>query len=90
LPFDPPWGDLRACVQISGGQVRIARRDQLGPAPTGDLLQAGPLLVTEGRVASRAGEDVEGFSGAAHQFDSDITVGRDPRAALARPTNDCY
>jgi hypothetical protein len=29
------------------------------------------------------GQDPEGFSAGAHQFDSDITVGRYPRAALA-------
>jgi exopolysaccharide biosynthesis protein len=29
------------------------------------------------------GDDHEGFSAAAHQFDSDITQGRHPRAALA-------
>ena len=29
------------------------------------------------------GEDREGFSAGAHQFDSDITLGRYPRAALA-------
>jgi hypothetical protein len=83
LAFDPPWCDVRACVQIIGGQVRIARRDQLGPMPVGDLLQAGPLLVADGQVAVTAGRDVEGFSAAAHQFDSDITRGRYPRAALA-------
>ena len=70
-------------MQITDGEVRIARRDQLGPAPAGDLLQAGPLLVGAGQVAVVAGQDVEGFSAAAHQFDSDITCGRYPRAALA-------
>lgn len=83
LPFDSPWGDVRACVQIAEGTVRIARRDQLGAAPGGDLLQAGPLLVAGGRRAIADGEDVEGFSAAARQFDSDITCGRYPRAALA-------
>jgi exopolysaccharide biosynthesis protein len=39
--------------------------------------------VRDGAVAIRDGEDREGFSAAAHQFDSDITVGRYPRAALA-------
>jgi phosphodiester glycosidase len=81
--FDSPWGDLRACVQITDGEVRIARRDQLDPAPAGDLLQAGPLLVLDRRVAVVAGQDAEGFSAGAHQFDSDITCGRYPRAALA-------
>lgn len=83
LAFDSPWGDVRACVQITDGEVRIARRDQLGPAPVGDLLQAGPLLVLDRRLAVVAGQDAEGFSAGAHQFDSDITCGRYPRAALA-------
>jgi hypothetical protein len=83
LSFDPPWGDVRACVQITSGDVRIARRDQLDTAPPGDLLQAGPLLVGAGQVTVAPGQDVEGFSAGAHQFDSDITQGRYPRAALA-------
>lgn len=83
LAFDPPWGDVRACVQIADGEVRIARRDQLGPAPVGDLLQAGPLLVSNRQVVVVAGDDAEGFSAGAHQFDSDITSGRYPRAAFA-------
>jgi len=44
LAVEPPWGDVRACVHIADGILRIARRDQLGAAPGGDLLQAGPLL----------------------------------------------
>jgi hypothetical protein len=83
LAFDSPWGDVRACVQITDGEVRIAQRDQLGPAPVGDLLQAGPLLVLDRQAAVVAGQDAEGFSAGAHQFDSDITCGRYPRAALA-------
>jgi exopolysaccharide biosynthesis protein len=55
----------------------------LGREPAGDVLQAGPLLVLDGRSAVVDGEDREGFSAGAHQFDSDITVGRHPRAALA-------
>jgi phosphodiester glycosidase len=83
VPFDAPWGDVRACVQSTDGDLRIARRDQLGAAPSGDLLQAGPLLVLDGAVAIAGEDDAEGFSAAAHQFDSDITQGRYPRAALA-------
>lgn len=83
LAFDAPWGDVRACVQITSDGVRIGRRDQLGSAPAGDLLQAGPLLVAGGKTVVAAGEDPEGFSAAAHQFDSDITCGRYPRAAVA-------
>jgi hypothetical protein len=83
LAVEPPWGDVRACVHIADGILRIARRDQFGAAPGGDLLQAGPLLVAGGRCVVNDGQDVEGFSAAAHQFDSDITAGRYPRAALA-------
>jgi hypothetical protein len=83
IAFDAPWGDIRACVHVVDGVPRIARRDQLTDDLSGDLLQAGPLLVADGRRALVAGEDREGFSAAAHQFDSDITCGRYPRAALA-------
>ncbi|MGI8714206.1 MAG: phosphodiester glycosidase family protein [Solirubrobacteraceae bacterium] len=83
VAFDAPWGEVRACVQIDEGVLRIARRDRLGVALRGDLLQAGPLLVAGGRRVLVDGEDHEGFSEAAHQFDSDITRGRFPRAALA-------
>jgi phosphodiester glycosidase len=80
VPFDEPWGALRACVHVAAGKVRIARRRELPGAPAGDLLQAGPLLVRDGEPVSG---DEEGFSPGAHQFDSDITEGRYPRAALA-------
>ena len=83
IPFAAPWGDVRACVQITEGRLRIASRVMLGASPPGDVLQAGPLLVFDGRSAIVAGEDREGFSAGAHQFDSDITLGRYPRAALA-------
>ena len=82
VPFDEPWGAIRSCVHFAGHAVRIARRDELAPSPAGDLLQAGPLLLRAGATAVRAGEDPEGFSAASHQFDSDITIGRYPRAAL--------
>ena len=75
-----PWGPRRACVHVDGS-VRLARRAQLGADPPGDLVQAGPLLVSEGRSLI-GDEDLEGFSAGAAQFDSDITVGRYPRCAL--------
>ncbi|MFL5060906.1 MAG: phosphodiester glycosidase family protein [Xanthobacteraceae bacterium] len=81
VAFDQPWDELRACVHIAGDELRIARRDQITATPEGDLLQAGPLLVDSGRLA--CGADIEGFSAGARQFDSDITDGRYPRAALA-------
>jgi hypothetical protein len=80
-PFDAPWDRLRACVAVDRGAVSLARRDELDAVPGGDLLQAGPLLVRAGE--SVVAGDPEGFSAGARQFDSDITRGRYPRAALA-------
>ncbi|HEX4818552.1 MAG TPA: phosphodiester glycosidase family protein, partial [Nonomuraea sp.] len=81
VPFDAPWDAVRACVHVEGGRLEIARRDALPPDPVGDLLQAGPLLVRDGEIALHG--DEEGFSAGSRQFDSDITEGRYPRAALA-------
>jgi hypothetical protein len=81
-PFAAPWDRVRACVHVDGGRPAIARRDALPAAPRGDLLQAGPLLVRGGRPVFDPADDPEGFSAGAHQFDSDITDGRYPRAAL--------
>jgi hypothetical protein len=82
VPFDEPWGSTRACVSIENGQLRLAPRDDLPAHPTGDLLQAGPLLVAGHRPVVHDGLDPEGFSANQRQFDSDITAGRYPRAAL--------
>jgi phosphodiester glycosidase len=79
-PVAQPWGPRRACVHVDGS-VRLVARGELGPRPAGDLVQAGPLLVRDGRPLADQG-DHEGFSGGAAQFDSDITVGRYPRCAL--------
>lgn len=82
VPFAEPWNAVRGCLQVRDADLRIAGRSELGHAPQGDLLQAGPLLVRDGRRIV-TDEDPEGFSSGAHQFDSDITLGRYPRAALA-------
>lgn len=79
-PVTPPWSPKRGCVQIDGG-IRIARREELADDPPRDLVQAGPLLVSDGRSLID-GQDREGFSAGAGQFDSDITDGRHPRCAL--------
>ena len=79
-PVAEPWTQARACVHIDGS-VRMAARGDLPGAPSGDLLQAGPLLVHEGRSVID-GVDREGFSAGSEQFDSDITIGRYPRCAL--------
>jgi hypothetical protein len=83
VPHEPvvaPWASARACVHVDGS-VRLARRHELEADPPGDLVQAGPLLVRNGRSVVD-GSDEEGFSSGAVQFDSDITVGRYPRCAL--------
>jgi hypothetical protein len=79
-PIAPPWGPRRACVHINGS-VRLARRAEVSAEPPGDLVLAGPMLVSE-RRSLIDGEDREGFSAGAAQFDADITVGRYPRCAL--------
>ncbi len=79
VPFEAPWGERRACVHSVDGTVTIAPRDDLPAIVGGDLLQAGPMLVADGRPADMARE---GFSAGSGQFDSDITEGRHPRAAL--------
>ena len=81
-PFDDPWAKRRACVSVERGRVRVGPRCELAARPAGDLLQAGPLLVVDGTPAVFDGGDPEGFSSGLSQFDSDITVGRYPRAAL--------
>jgi exopolysaccharide biosynthesis protein len=81
-PFDASWHDERACVHVGDGTVRLAARRELGEVPHGDLLHAGPMLVGGGRSLVADGADREGFSAGARQFDSDITAGRYPRAAL--------
>ncbi|WP_217913467.1 phosphodiester glycosidase family protein [Miltoncostaea marina] len=80
-PFADPWPAHRSCLAVAGEAVAIGRLGELPPGP-GDLLQAGPRLVADGRAVARDGHDHEGFSAGAAQFDSDITDGRHPRAAL--------
>jgi hypothetical protein len=79
VPFESPWDERRACIHSEAGEVTITRRDLLPEVLAGDPLQAGPMLVQEGRPAEMSGE---GFSVGSGQFDSDITEGRHPRAAL--------
>jgi hypothetical protein len=80
-PFRPPFDRVRAALSIEDGALTIAPRNELHCRPAGDLLQAGPLLVAGARKIVDD-EDHEGFSATADQFDSDITAGRYPRAAL--------
>jgi Phosphodiester glycosidase len=77
-----PFAARRATVQAENGDVRLLARADAPAQPRGDLLQAGPLLVADGAVVFDGQDDREGFSAGAGQFDSDITDGRYPRAAL--------
>ena len=79
-PFRAPWHDVRGCLSTKGGVVKIAPPTAVGGAD--DVLQAGPLLVCDGRPALAA-SDPEGFSTTCQEFDQDLTDGREPRAAIA-------
>ncbi|HEX4306234.1 MAG TPA: phosphodiester glycosidase family protein [Solirubrobacterales bacterium] len=81
-PFDAPWDERRACVHSVDGGVALAAWQDLPTDAGGDLVQAGPMLAAAGRNLIESGEDREGFAAGARQFDSDITDGRYPRAAL--------
>jgi Phosphodiester glycosidase len=81
-PVPDPYMGARAAIHIDDAEIRIAPRSELPPCPAGYLLQAGPLLVRDGAPLHDP-HDAEGFAASAHQFDSDITAGRHPRAALA-------
>ena len=67
-----------------------SRRARPSARSPGDLLQAGPLLLADGRIVFDRATDDEGFSAGAGQFDSDITDGRHPRSAIGVSDRDLY
>ncbi|HWN22102.1 MAG TPA: phosphodiester glycosidase family protein [Gaiellaceae bacterium] len=82
-PVAEPHGPRRGSVVVDDdGTVQLVERAAAPSTPAGDLLQAGPLLVADGEIVFDTEADREGFSAGAGQFDSDITDGRHPRAAL--------
>lgn len=81
-PFHPEFAAGRSCLHVEGDRVTIAPLRAFGDRPAGDLLQAGPALVARGEPLVAEGGDPEGFSAGGAQFDSDITAGRHPRAAI--------
>lgn len=81
-PVAGGYAAQRATVHANDGTIALGPRAAFGDAPPGDLLQAGPLLMANGTTVYADDTDPEGFSATATQFDSDITVGRHPRAAL--------
>ena len=86
-PVLDPYGGARAAIYVDEGEIHIRPRAELPPRPAGHLLQAGPLLVRDG-APLRDLHDPEGFVASAHQLDSDITSGRNPRAALGTSENE--
>jgi exopolysaccharide biosynthesis protein len=90
VPHEPivrPYASRRACVAVEDGAIRLAAREHFPDPPRGDLVLAGPLLVRDGVVVFDPDQDREGFSAGVGQFDSDITDGRYPRAALGVSTD---
>jgi hypothetical protein len=86
-PIVPPYASRRACVAVEDEDIRFAAREDFPDSPSGDLVHAGPLLVRDGTIVFDPDQDREGFSAGAGQFDSDITDGRYPRAALGISTD---
>jgi hypothetical protein len=92
IPFESPWDARRSCLAVVGADIQIAPRGTLPSRACGDLLQAGPLLVANGRPliaadlraadADPGARDPQGFAAGAAQFDCDITAGRHPRVAF--------
>ena len=82
-PIPEPWNQLRGSLHItSDGQFTLGRRQQFPKQPVHSLLQAGPLLLQNRQSLITDGKEQEGVSAASHQFDTDITLGRYPRAAI--------
>ena len=89
VPHEPivaPYAARRGSVAIDDDNLQLTERGAAPARPLGDLVQAGPLLVADGTIVFDADADREGFSAGAGQFDSDITEGRYPRAALGVST----
>ena len=82
VPFQAPWHNIRGALHVGADRITIDRRQMLLEQPDGDLLQAGPLLAMNGRPVTDLATDSEGFRAGSQQFDSDITDGRYPRAAI--------
>jgi hypothetical protein len=84
IDFAKPWHDHRGSMHINHrGHIQIAPRHYLPSTPSGDLLQAGPLLVHQGKSLIIPNVDPEGISASSDQFDDDWTGDkRFPRAAI--------
>ena len=79
-PIEHRWQTFRGCIGLFDDGIKIGPRHNFDDQPF-SLLSAGPLLVSAGKACG-VDADSEGFSALANQFDSDITLGRYPRAAV--------
>jgi exopolysaccharide biosynthesis protein len=84
IAYSAPWHNARGSVHITKqGHITIAPRHHFSKQPSGDLLQAGPLLAHKGQSLIAPGIDPEGISASSDQFDDDWTGDeRYPRAAI--------
>ncbi|MBC7707948.1 phosphodiester glycosidase family protein [Polaromonas sp.] len=91
-PIAAEWAKQRGSAHISkSGYLRLGPRRAFPgrPDPSASLLQAGPLLVEDGSSLINDA-DSEGFRTASRQFDSDISDGRYPRAAIGYNQNTIF
>ena len=72
----------RPAFHAVDGRVAIAPRGRLPGTPAATSCRRGRCSSTTARVVYDDHADAEGFSAGAGQFDSDITDGRHPRAAI--------
>lgn len=84
--FEEKWHSKRGCIVFDGpDSIYITPRGQLPQLTKESMLQAGPILVKNGKIKDYT---YEGFTEGSHQFDSDIANGRYPRSAIGY--NDKY
>jgi exopolysaccharide biosynthesis protein len=74
------WGKVRGCLAVNEDRLDIVPR--FAAKNFNSLIQAGPTLLMNGINMMNSSRDTEGFSISAADFDSDITNGRYPRAAI--------
>lgn len=84
VPIGRGYGGERGALYISedSEDVEIGARRELPAVPDGDLMQAGPVLVKDGKVIVKPGVHPEGFGKTREQFAPPPTEGRHPRAAF--------
>ncbi|MBX4190555.1 phosphodiester glycosidase family protein [Candidatus Saccharibacteria bacterium] len=79
-PFMDPWSKIRGCLDINDNYLQIAPRSQI--TRPRNMVQTGPILLSNGKVVLKETIDNEGFSTGSSQFDADLTMGRYPRTAI--------